>query len=129
MNRRQSIRSRGSVGLAILVVLVILQLLLVGMILGGAREQDLSVQRIDTCRAFYAAEAGANMALREEMRGEDCDGDGGIGTISNDGLTANDPTVGIAQVCVTSGVSGMTTTLTSRGRCAATRRRIDVAME
>lgn len=41
------------------------------IILAGARDQDLTARRLDTARAFRAAEAGANTAIREVMAGVD----------------------------------------------------------
>lgn len=43
--------------------------------------------------AFYAAESGLEMALRElnSAPSTDIDSDGGIGTISNNGIAADDP--------------------------------------
>ena len=35
--------------------------------IGGGRDHDLTVKRMDTLRAFYAAEAGMNIAIRELM--------------------------------------------------------------
>lgn len=46
--------------------------------------------------AFYAAEGGLEMALRELTRSppQDIDSDGGIGTISDNGNPADDPAIG-----------------------------------
>jgi len=41
--------------------------------------------------AFYAAESGIEMAIRESNQGSDIDSDGAIGTISNNGNSADDP--------------------------------------
>lgn len=120
---------RGAAVAAIVATLTLLGLVLVGLVLGGARDQDLSIRRLETIRAFYAAEAGANMAIRELMVGADEDGDGTIGTISGDGNAANDPTVGAGRVCVTKTISGPQTTLTSEGRSGSARRKIEALLQ
>lgn len=120
---------RGSVGLAILLVLVVLQLLVVGVLLSGARDQDLAVNRLDSFRSGYAAEAGENMALREVMNNADEDGDGAIGTISSDGNPANDPALGPARFYVNAATVGNQKTLTSRGSVGAVRRQIDETVD
>ena len=77
---------------------------------------------METIRAFYATEGGMNLAIRELMINFDDDGDGGIGTISDDGNAANDPTVGSAQLEVTASTAGSVTTLTAEGRSGNARR-------
>lgn len=120
---------RGTVAISMILALVIVDLIIVGIVVGGARDHDLTVRRIETINAFYAAEAGMNMAIRELMMNADEDGDGAIGTISDDGNSANDPAVGQAQVLVTSVVVGSQTTLTSQGRAGEARREIVTVVE
>jgi Tfp pilus assembly protein PilX len=115
---------RGAAGLACLVLLVFTQLLIVGAILSGSREQDTSVQRLDTTRAFYAAEGAMNMAIREVMSNTDEDGDGGVGTISDTGVLEDDPPVGSGRAYVVQSTSGGVITMVSRGRSGAARRQI-----
>lgn len=43
--------------------------------------------------AFYAAESGLEMSYREVNQGSDIDSDGTIGSISNNGNAADDPTL------------------------------------
>ena len=111
------------------IALVMLQLTIVGVVVAGARDEDLTVQRVDTHRAFYAAEAGANMAMREVILNVDADSDGAIGTISNDGNAANDPALGTAYVYVSSSISGPAIILSSQSRSGAARRRIDITVQ
>lgn len=120
---------RGTVAISMILTLVIVDLIIVGIVVGGARDHDLTVRRIETINAFYAAEAGMNMAIRELMMNADEDGDGAIGTISDDGNAANDPAIGQAQVLVTSVVVGSQTTLTSQGRAGEARRQIVTVVE
>lgn len=120
---------RGTVAISMILTLIIVDLIIVGIVVGGARDHDLTVRRIETINAFYAAEAGMNMAIRELMMNADEDGDGAIGTISDDGNAANDPAIGQAQVLVTSVVVGSQTTLTSQGRAGEARRQIVTVVE
>lgn len=82
---------RGGVAVALVVALVILQLIVVGMVVAGSRDQALSVHRAESLRALYAAEAGLGMSARELALGEDEDGDGTVGSISADGSAATGP--------------------------------------
>ena len=100
-----------------IIVLIIAELVIIGIVLGGARDQDLSVTRLSTVHAFYAADAGMNMALREIATATDDDGDGEIGSISDDGNDANDLDIGPAQVRVSVDRTALATTLTSTARC------------
>ena len=120
---------RGAVILAIIVTMLLISLIVVGLVLAGAREQDLTVRRLETVRSFYAAEAGMNMAVREIMLSLDADADGFVGTVSDDGNAVNDPTLSSAQVNVTKSVSGLQTTLTSQGRSGAARRKIQSVLQ
>ena len=84
MTPRGRIRSRrrprrGIASVVMVVILLVVAVIVLGAVLGGAREQDLSVRRLETVQAFYAVEAGMNMALREVALGTDEDGAGGQG--------------------------------------------------
>lgn len=120
---------RGATIVAMIATMLVIALVLVGLVLGGARDQDLSVRRLETLRAFYAAEAGTNMAIREMMLSTDFDADGTIGTISDDGNSANDPLVSGARVRVTKVVVGVQMTLSSEGRCGAAKRKIETVLQ
>lgn len=122
-------RRRAAAGIATVILLVFLQLGIVGLVITGARDMDTTIQRLDTLRAFYAAEGGMNMAIREMINNLDEDGDGTIGSISNDTNATDDPVVGTAKVYVVKSVSGTTSTLTSRGRAGAARRQLTAAIE
>ncbi len=132
---------RAMAAISMVVVLLIIDLMIISMVVGGARDHDLTVRRMDTIRAFYAAEAGMNMAIREKMIGVDEDGDDalnppaddGIGTISFDDPIpndANDPGFGTpknAQFVVT--LSADKKTLTSTGRSGDAKREMDALLE
>lgn len=94
---------RGSLLVATVLGMTILLLVVATMVISGGREAELTQLRFQEARAGYAADAGANMALREIKRNSDVDGDGAIGTISNDSNANTDPTVGVggARVRVT----------------------------
>lgn len=122
--RRRGRGARGTVAIAILLALVLLQVILVASVIAGARQQDASVYRVESTRALAAAESGMAMALREVMLGTDEDGDGVIGSISGDGNDANDPTISGARFHVVRTHVGTVVTLTSTGRSGSTARQL-----
>lgn len=117
---------RGSVGVAMVGALVLLEVTIVVAVLGGGLHQDLTLQRIDTNRAFYAAEAGAAMAAREAWLRSDEDGDGVIGSISDDANPGNDPAVGDATVSVRAIEDDDDTILVAVGTAERARRRVEI---
>lgn len=114
--RRQRSRERGAAAIAVLLALVLLEVMLVAAVVAGSRHQDSTVSRVQSARAFYAAEAGLNMAIRELMLNADEDADGVVGSISDDGNDANDPVVSGASFTVSVATVGSVITLTSVGR-------------
>lgn len=120
---------RGAAALAGVILLVFAQLIIVGAVIAGSREQDMTRVRLETTRAFYATEAGCNMAIREAISGIDEDHDGAIGTISNDNNTNNDPTLAAAQVSVSRSAASGLTALVSNGRSGQAKRKADVRMQ
>jgi Tfp pilus assembly protein PilX len=117
------------VAIGILLALVMLSVLMVAAVVAGVRRQDLTASRIRSTRAFYAAEAGLNMAMRELMRSTDEDGDGGIGSISDDNNDANDPTLCGASVRVRVQVAGAVVTVLSEGRADGVSRELSATLE
>ncbi len=126
---RRTRHRRATIAISMIIALVVVNLIIISIVIGGARDHDLSIKRIETIQAFYAAEAGMNMAIREMMNNTDEDGDGAIGTISDDAVPANDPTFGQAQVLVTASVAGPQTTLRSKGRSGDARREVEAVLE
>ncbi|MDY7107211.1 MAG: PA14 domain-containing protein [Planctomycetota bacterium] len=125
MRRTRRKARRGVAAIVMIVMLLILDLVVMVMVLGGARDQDLTVRRVETVQAFYAAEAGLNMAVREVMLDDDEDGDGTAGAISDDDDEGNDPTFGNAAVHVAMAMEAEGTVLTSHGRAGQARRRLE----
>lgn len=99
--------ARGAAALSAILAMVVLQLLVVATVVSGTRDVDLGLQRADSARAFYACEAGVNMAIREIMANADADGSGAIGGISPKTITPE------TTVTVTASGSGPPLTLTS----------------
>ncbi|MCH7849558.1 MAG: hypothetical protein IIB53_14495 [Planctomycetes bacterium] len=129
MRMRRARHRRATIAISMIIVLVVVNLVIISIVIGGARDHDLTIKRVETIQAFYAAEAGMNMAIRELMNNADEDGDGAVGTISDDGNAANDPTFGQAQVVVTASVAGPQTTLRSKGRSGDARREVETVLE
>lgn len=115
-------RDRGMAAVAVITLMLLLSLVVMGMVHGTARDQSLTVNRVETIQAFYAAEAGVNMATRELAQDTDEDGDGTVGSISDDSNDATDPVIGSAQVVVTATGGTGTKTLASQARAGGTRR-------
>lgn len=67
----------------------------------------------DSTGAFYAAESGLEMAIKEVSDGNDNDTDGSIGTISDNGNSADDPSIATGSFSVQSS-SGIYTAYGSR---------------
>ena len=131
-SRRAGPARRAVAAVAMVVILLILDLIIVGIVIGLSRDHDLTIRRMQTIEAMYAAEAGVNMSIRELMNDADEDGDGTTGTISNDSNDANDPILGNARFVVTAApdtpAAGQTT-LTSVGRSGEARRKIEGVLE
>ncbi|MHC4716245.1 MAG: hypothetical protein ACYS5V_04690 [Planctomycetota bacterium] len=125
-------KRRALAAVAMVAVLIILNLIVVGLVVGLGRDHSLTVHRMQTIEAMYAAEAGMNMSIREMMYDLDEDGDGAVGTISDDSDDGTDPDVGNARFVVTAATdtpAAGQTTITSAGRSGEARRTIDSILE
>ncbi len=105
-------------------VLIMINLMVIRLVISGGRDHMLTVRRLETIQALYAAEAGMHMSIRETMIPDDEDVDTGIGTISDDTDDATDPAFGAAQVVVTAVTGGGQTTITSTGRSGDSQRKM-----
>ena len=125
-------RRRGTVAVAVIVMLMIINLIVLSMTINQAHDHDLTIRRLETVQALYAAEAGVNMAVRELMEDADEDVDGTIGTISDDTDDGTDPTLGNAAFVVVAVADTPfvgQTTLTSQGRSGEARRQMSTVIE
>jgi hypothetical protein len=129
MKSLQSIRPlrRGAASIALVVVLIIVEFAIIAMVLGGARDQDLSVARLSSVQAFFAAEAGINMAIREAVDDTDHDGNGVVGGIA----TTSDTIAALngASVAVTPSFVALEVTLTSLGEQHSARHRFQTKLQ
>lgn len=120
-----------AIGMVVLIML--LNLVVIGLTLEVGRDHELTVRRIETIAALYAAEAGVNMSIRERFTMIDEDGDGTPGTISDDGDPGNDPSLGGRAVfsvqASTDDPQEGQLTLTSLGRAGSSRRQLTVVLE
>lgn len=120
---------RGSVLVAMLVVLLVLTLVVSAVVLSASRDSQMWSARVQGVRAQRAAEAAANMAIKEMIDNIDRDGDGGIGTISNDGNTANDPKINNGtRMWATRVDAGSATTITARAQNGEAARAVAVGL-
>ncbi len=129
---------RASAAVVVIIMLVILNLIILSVTLNQAHDHDLTVRRLHTIKAYYAAEAGVNMAVRELMIPADEDGDNdgawpfGIGTISDDDDDGTDPTLGTAKFvvfAVEDTPKDGQSSLTSQGRSGLARRQMTTVIE
>lgn len=120
---------RGVAMVGVVLLLIVLQLSIAAMVTAGARRQNQTARTVETWRAFYAAEAGINMAMRELAVQADEDGDGGIATISDDGDRATDPSLGPARFFVVRDDLMQPERLVSTGRSGRATRRHEVTFE
>ncbi len=114
MTRPRRTARRGTVLIALIVALVIVQIAVVGVAVLGAREQDLSVRRLESAKAFYAAESAANISIREIAQLSDDDGDATIGSIASGNL-ASGLSINGGKAAASVSVSGTTYTVTASG--------------
>ena len=121
-------RRRGTVLVAVVLLLLILEIFVAGLVAAAPRDQHLGVDRLDTVRSFYSAEAAMNMAVRELMIAADEDGDGAIGSISDDGNDATDPQLNQGSLVVSAAIVGSDTVLTSEGRSGNASRRLQATV-
>jgi len=125
-------KCRGVAAVAMVVILLMVDLIVIGFVLGLGRDHNLTVHRMQTLEAMYAAEAGVNMSIREMMYDVDEDGDGTAGTISDDGDDGTDPAVGNARFVVTAAAdtpAAGQTTFTASGRSGEARREMEAVLE
>jgi hypothetical protein len=102
MERTPSLQSRrGAVAIALVITMLLVGMLLIGVVLSGSRDQSASIHRMAAVRAYYAAEAGANLSLREIQYRTDFDGDGKVGTIAGTHAVLNGFLIGFGNVVVT----------------------------
>ncbi len=125
--RRTTSERRGVASIALVIVLVIAEFAILALVLGGSRDQDLTVARVSAVQAFYAAEAGMNMAMREVMADEDYDGNGEIGGIASTASTL--AALHNANIAVSVASDGNAITLTSQSEHAQARRRFETSLE
>ncbi len=119
---RKPMRRRGTVAVAIMGTLTILQVCVLAGAITGTRDQEIVTLRVDTARALYAAEGGMNLAIREVMNGTDADGDGTVGSIATRTLT------GGVSLSVTSATVSGNQQLTSRGTLRSSNRAVQATI-
>jgi len=85
---------QGAAAVATVILLVLLNLIILGMVGRSASDQDIAVTQVAAVQTAYAAEAAVSLAMAEIMNNSDIDGDGTLGSISNDGNDDNNPLIG-----------------------------------
>lgn len=93
---------RGVAVLSFVVALLIIGTLVLWLFQLTAVSSMATLGHYYSTGAFYAAESGVEMALRELAQANDIDSDGTIGTISDNGNDADDPSLATGAVHVSS---------------------------
>lgn len=91
---------RGAVATALVLAIVLLGVAVTAATVAAGSGLGLASLRSDHLRAVAACDAGLQLSLAELASGLDTDGDGTIGSISDNGLDADDPTLEGAAVIV-----------------------------
>lgn len=120
---------RGAAGVVAIVMLAVLALVAGGVVLSGARDQAVLTGSLEGAAANLAADAGAELVMKELMDETDHDGDGAVGSISNDGNAGNDPVINGCRVsAVRTAVNGqIRIEVTALGTSSARRVRLTLS--
>lgn len=108
---------RGLALLVAIVALAIIHIAVVGAVISGESEAQVSAFRVETVRAFYAAESGAMIAIRSNSDGLNVPGAGSTQAVGS-------ATVTFVQV-PGAGTDG---TVIVEGRCGDAARRLSIAV-
>lgn len=121
--------SRGTVLVGVLIALILIMMTVFAVVFTGRQASQSLVKAVQGDRARAAADAAAQAALRESYANADLDGDGTVGSISNDGNTANDPTINNGtRFWAEKSVAGSVVTITARGQNADAARAFQVTL-
>ncbi len=127
---RRVLRHRsGTVLVALLVALVLVGGVAGLMAVSSTNDQHKTVSRTSGALALEAAQAGVEMAVKEMMDSVDRDGDGGVGTISNDNNATSDPLIGGARSWATKSTAGGTTLIVGHGAAGDSRHDFQVTLD
>ena len=121
--------SKGSALIMVVLLMMVLTAYGTKFFSHSALDNETILLGYQSNRAFFAAETAIQMAYKELVDNNDNDSDGTIGTISNDGNSTNDPSIGPARYTVSSSVSGPTTTLSAAGRDSSANRTVEVDVQ
>lgn len=69
-------RRRGAIVAAAVIMLALLHVVVIGVVFSGGDEAQVAVLRVETTRAFYAAESGARVVVRTLTDGGEMPGEG-----------------------------------------------------
>lgn len=110
------VKRRGAALAAAVVILAVINLAVIGAVTARGDDDRISVQRAQTLRAFFAAEAGAGVALTETVAGR---------TLPAGSVNLS----GGASFELTSPGGSPPLTITINGRCAQSSRRLSVNIQ
>ncbi len=104
MTRHPSRRGMAVVG--IVVLLAIIHIVVIGSVSSGARESDVQTLRLETLRAFLAADSGVVVWIRMDAAGETIDAGETVDIGTERMIYVSAPDAGEAGTVVIEGQSG-----------------------
>lgn len=119
---------RGIAIVAMVGIMLLGEVVLVTSLMAVRHDQMLATYRLDSVRAFYAAEAGMNLAIREVMADADEDGDGTIGSVSDNDTDEDDVVLGVATLRVIRTDSPEDFVLRADARCGMSRTSLEASL-
>lgn len=109
---RRAPGGRGAIATALVLAIVLLGVAVTAATVAAGSRLGLASLRTENLRAVAACDGGMQLALAEIASGLDTDGDGTVGGVSDNGLTADDPTLDGASVAVEYNVGWLTAVAT-----------------
>lgn len=104
MSKKQ--HRRGMAVLGIVVMLAIIHLVVIGSVISGARESDVQTLRLETLRAFLAADSGIVVWIRQDAAGQTPDSGVKVDIGTQRLVFVSSPDAGEAGTVIVEGQSG-----------------------
>lgn len=112
----------GFVALGILVIMLLLAAIAISVTSSHARDSGNTQAQVEGARAQAAVDGVLNMSAKELLDSADHDGDGGIGSISDNSNSADDPVISNSRVWSRRTANSNTVTITAHASNASSRR-------
>lgn len=115
--RVRAVRRRGAAAVIVVVILALTSLVVVTAVAGGEDDAQVAALRVETLRAFYAAESGGVIVFKAIISGATLPSDGDEVTIGSQTIEfVRVPPTGVGEVTI-------------EGRAGLARRRLTLEVE